>query len=71
MVVPKRQNIWELLKNELLNNVEQKWYFSEKYSKIEEKVKKSLKEQKTDEALNDITVWVWFYEVQMYIMRYL
>jgi len=57
MVVPKRQNIWELLKNELLNNVEQKWYFSEKYSKIEEKVKKSLKEQKTDEALNDITVW--------------
>lgn len=57
MVVPKKQNIWELLKKELLENEEKRWYFSERFQKIEDKVKKSLKDQKTDEALNDITVW--------------
>ena len=57
MVAPKKQNIWELLKNELLQNEEKKIYHSEKFQKIEEKVKQSLKDQKTDEALNDITIW--------------
>lgn len=57
MVVPKRKNIWELLKKELLENEEKKWYYSERFKKIEDKFKKSLKEQKTDDALNDITVW--------------
>ncbi len=57
MLVPKRQNIWELLKKTLLKNEEKKWYFSERFKKIEDKVKISLKEQKTDEALNDVTIW--------------
>ncbi|MDD2871665.1 MAG: GspE/PulE family protein [Candidatus Gracilibacteria bacterium] len=56
MVVPKKQNIGELLKKELLENEEKRGYFSERFQKIEDKVKKSLKDQKTDEALNDITV---------------
>ncbi len=57
MVVPKKQNIWELLKKELLNQEEKKWYYSERFKKIEDKFKKSLIDQKTDDALNDITVW--------------
>lgn len=57
MVVPKRKNIWELLKKELLKNEEKKWYYSERFKKIEDKFKLSLKEQKTDDALTDITVW--------------
>ncbi len=57
MVVPKKQNVWDLLKKEILKNEEKKIYYSEKFKKIEDKVKKSLKDQKTDDALNDVTIW--------------
>lgn len=57
MVVPKKENIWELLKKELLKQEEKKWYYSERFKKIEDKFKESLIEQKTDDALNNITVW--------------
>ena len=57
MVTPKIKDISELLKKELLEKEEKKVYSSDKFKKIEEKVQKSLKAQKTDEALNDITIW--------------
>lgn len=47
----------EDLKDKILQNEEKKVYSSEKFTKIEEQVKKSLKLQKTDEALRDITIW--------------
>ncbi|MDR1987335.1 MAG: hypothetical protein LBQ24_00765 [Candidatus Peribacteria bacterium] len=46
----------EQLKEEILLKEEKKEYFSSRFQKIEEKVKLSLKEQKTDEALKDITI---------------
>lgn len=51
------QKIQEVLKKNILKNEEKKGYFSEKFLKIEEQVKKSLKEQSTDKALIDITIW--------------
>ena len=57
MVTPKIKDISELLKKELLEKEDKKVYSSDKFKKIEEKVKNSLKAQKTDEALNDITIW--------------
>ena len=57
MVTPKIKDISELLKKELLEKEDKKVYSSDKFKKIEEKVQKSLKAQKTDEALNDITIW--------------
>ena len=57
MVVPKIKKVSELLKEEILEKEEKKGYFSDKFKKIEEKVKKSLNEQKTDDALIDITTW--------------
>ncbi|MDP2090678.1 MAG: GspE/PulE family protein [Candidatus Gracilibacteria bacterium] len=56
MVVPKKENIGELLKKELLKQEEKKGYYSERFKKIEDKFKESLIEQKTDDALNNITV---------------
>ena len=57
MVVPKTKKVSELLKKELLEKEEKKVYKSDKFTKIEEKVKESLRNQKTDDALSDITVW--------------
>jgi len=57
MVVPKTKKVSELLKEELLEKEEKKVYKSDKFTKIEEKVKESLRNQKTDDALSDITVW--------------
>jgi len=45
------------LKNEILNSENKKEYHSERFTKIEDKVKESLKKQKTDDALRDITIW--------------
>ncbi|MBT3726948.1 hypothetical protein HOG21_04610 [bacterium] len=44
------------LKNEILNSENKKEYHSERFTKIEDKVKESLKKQKTDDALRDITI---------------
>jgi len=57
MVVPKKQKVTELLKNEILDKEKKNEYSSDKFKKIEDKVKDSLKKQKTDQALIDITVW--------------
>lgn len=57
MVVAKPTKVSELLKNEILKKEEKKGYFSARFKKIEDKVKLALKEQKTDEALTDITIW--------------
>lgn len=57
MVLPKKQNISELLKNELLKNEDKRSYFSDKFIKIEEKVKEAISLQKADDAVYDITVW--------------
>ena len=57
MVVPKAKKVSELLKDEILEKEKKKQYSSDKFKKIEEKVKDSLKKQKTDDALNDITIW--------------
>jgi len=56
MVVPKIKKVSDLLKEEILEKEEKKEYSSDKFKKIEDKVKDSLKKQKTDDALNDITV---------------
>jgi len=56
MVVPKKQKVTELLKNEILDKEKKNEYSSDKFKKIEDKVKDSLKKQKTDQALIDITV---------------
>ncbi|MFC1797934.1 hypothetical protein ACFLY2_02020 [Patescibacteria group bacterium] len=55
MVTPKVKKVSELLKEELLEKEEKKEYFSDRFKKIEDKVKLTLKLQKTDEALIDIT----------------
>ena len=47
----------EQLKNDILKKEEKREYYSEKFKKIEDRVKESLKLQKTDEALRDITLW--------------
>ncbi len=57
MVVPKTKKVSDLLKEEILENEEKREYTSDKFKKIEDKVKDSLKKQKTDDALNDITIW--------------
>lgn len=57
MVLPKVKKVSELLKEEILEKEEKKGYFSSRFKKIEDKVKLALKEQKTDEALTDITIW--------------
>ncbi len=49
--------VQEVLKNKILKNEEKKGYFSDKFAKIEEQVKKSIKSQSTDQALIDITIW--------------
>lgn len=51
------QKVQEVLKKEILKNEEKKGYFSTRFSKIEEQVKKSLKEQSADKALKEITIW--------------
>lgn len=57
MVVAKPTKVSEVLKEKILKKEEKKGYFSEKFIKIEEKVKTALKSQKTDDALRDITIW--------------
>ena len=47
----------EELKEKILEKEEKKSYHSEKFKKIEDKVKESLKRQATDNALQDITLW--------------
>lgn len=47
----------ENLKKTILNSETKKEIFSEKFVKIEEKVKESLNLQTTDEALKDVTLW--------------
>jgi hypothetical protein len=46
----------EQLKENILKQEEKKQYYSEKFKKIEDQVKNSLKNQKTDDALRDITI---------------
>lgn len=52
----------EVLKEEILEKEREqnKNYSSEQFLKIENKVKESLKIQKTDQALEDITIWAMF-----------
>lgn len=62
MVVKKPENetqnkIQEELKQEILLKEQKKEYHSLKFWKIENQVKQSLKEQKTDDTLRDITIW--------------
>ena len=45
------------LKKQILEKEDKKHYFSPKFKKIEDKFSTSLKLQKTDEALKDITIW--------------
>lgn len=47
----------ENLKETILKSEEKKEIFSEKFVKIESKVKESLNLQSTDEALKDVTLW--------------
>jgi hypothetical protein len=56
MVVQDQTKKEEELKEKIFASEEKKSYFSEKFQKIEEKVKASLKNQSTDEALNGITI---------------
>jgi len=56
MVVSKDKDISEKLKKELLEKEEKKVYYSDKFLKIEKKVLASLKAQKTDDSLKDITI---------------
>lgn len=51
------QKVSEVLKDKILEKEDRKGYFSAKFKKIEEKVRQALKEQKTDDALYDITLW--------------
>jgi hypothetical protein len=46
----------EKLKEKILKKEDKKSFSSEKFVKIEEQVKLSLKKQDTDEALKDITI---------------
>ncbi len=57
MVVAKTTKVSEILKDKILEKEDKKGYFSDRFVKIEEKVKNALKTQKTDEALKDITIW--------------
>ena len=47
----------EDIKNIILKKEEKKEYFSQKFVKIEERVRANLGKQSTDEALRDITIW--------------
>lgn len=53
----KKGKTEEELKEEVLANEKKKDYSSDKFKKIEEKVKSALSKQDTDEALKDITIW--------------
>lgn len=57
MVVQNPHKTEEKLKEKILEKEEKKSYSSERFVKIEEKVKESLAKQATDEALKDITLW--------------
>lgn len=57
MVEKKEKNIQEDLKQKILSSENKKEYRSLKFKKIEEHVKLSLKNQKTDDALKDLTLW--------------
>jgi chaperonin cofactor prefoldin len=56
MVVQNLHKSEEKLKEKILEKEEKKSYSSERFTKIEEKVKDSLSRQATDEALKDITL---------------
>jgi hypothetical protein len=61
MVVKKpendtQNNIQEELKQEILSRESKREYHSLKFKKIEDQVKESLKQQKTDDTLRDITI---------------
>ena len=47
----------EQLKEDILKQEDKRTYYSEKFKKIEDQVKLSLKQQKTDDALRDLTIW--------------
>ncbi len=55
--VSEEKNIVEELKKEILSKESKREYYSLKFQKIENQVKDSLKLQKTDETLRDITIW--------------
>ncbi|MDF1682925.1 MAG: hypothetical protein P1U46_04395 [Patescibacteria group bacterium] len=55
-MVDKKPIKEEELKEKILSNEDKKNYHSDKFTKIEEQVKNSLKLQKTDDALKDITI---------------
>lgn len=57
MVVKKEKIFEEELKESILSNEKKKEYRSSKFQKIEEQVKSSIKLQKTDDALRDLTLW--------------
>ncbi|ATU05866.1 hypothetical protein BKN14_05560 [Candidatus Gracilibacteria bacterium HOT-871] len=46
----------EQLKEDILKQEDKRTYYSEKFKKIEDQVKLSLKQQKTDDALRDLTI---------------
>jgi len=52
-----QEKINEKLKEKVLEETVERKYSSDKFLKIEEKVKKSLENQKTDDALIDLTTW--------------
>ncbi|NCO31881.1 hypothetical protein GW891_03685 [bacterium] len=54
--VSEEKNIVEELKKEILSKESKREYYSLKFQKIENQVKDSLKLQKTDETLRDITI---------------
>ena len=47
----------EKLKEKILESEQQKTFSSDKFQKIEEKVKNSLKRRETDSALYDLSIW--------------
>jgi len=53
----KDNKLEEYLKEKILSHEEKKNYSSDRFIKIEEKVKKSLQKQDSDEALRAITIW--------------
>ena len=52
-----KAEVIEELKEKILEKEDEKTYFSEKFKKIEDDVKESLRKQATDDALKDITWW--------------
>jgi len=52
----KDKKLEEYLKGKILSHESKKDYSSDRFIKIEEKVKQSLQEQNTDEALRAITI---------------